>query len=146
MLEARRDFTTFRGASPGEFEAWLLTILERNVQNKIREYLGTQGRDVGREVPGSSGPFRWLEDQGDSPSAIASRNEEEELRRRAVARLGPEEQEVIRLRHHENLSWDEVARSMGRTSAGAARKLWSRTVEKLPELIEQVKRERRGET
>jgi RNA polymerase sigma-70 factor, ECF subfamily len=144
LLEAQRDFPAFRGGSLGEFQAWLLCILEHNVQGKVREFLRTRRRDVAAEAPGGSGPLLGVADGGPSPIAVASRREEEGLVRQAIALLDAEEQEVLRLRHHENLGWDEIARTTGRPSAGAAQKFWRRAVEKLPGLIGQVRRERRA--
>src|SRR5436309_10915735 len=46
FLKAHRNFPRFRGASEGEFVAWLRQILAGNLADLLRRYLGAQGRDV----------------------------------------------------------------------------------------------------
>jgi RNA polymerase sigma-70 factor (ECF subfamily) len=36
FLEAHRDFAGFRGATANEFQAWLRTVLARNLANTVR--------------------------------------------------------------------------------------------------------------
>jgi RNA polymerase sigma-70 factor (ECF subfamily) len=148
FLEAQRDFPSFRGASPAELQAWLGRILQNNLRNRIREFLHTDKRDVAREVPldgaGSSGPGAVAVDRGPSPSDLSQRQEEEDLLRQALARLEDEEREVILLRQQPGISLEEVACRLRRPSAEAARKFWARAVEKLEQVIEDLRRQRRA--
>src|SRR6202011_188028 len=46
LLEAHRHFPQFRGASQGEFAAWLCSILAALISNHVRHFLGTKRRDA----------------------------------------------------------------------------------------------------
>ena len=50
LLEACRDLPQFRGGTEAEFLAWLRQILAHVLGHEFRRYVGTQQRDVGREV------------------------------------------------------------------------------------------------
>ena len=56
--------------------------------------------------------------------------------RRALARLRPDDREVLRLAREEGFTLLEVAKRMGRTHA-AARKLYSRALARLAELYDE---------
>src|SRR5713226_8549561 len=66
FLDAHRQFGHFRGASEGEFIAWLRQILAGNLANLVRRYQGTQGRDVRLE--------RQLVDELDQSSRALQQN------------------------------------------------------------------------
>ena len=46
MMEAHKDFGTFRGASEAELVAWLRQIMASVLCGQLRKYLGTQKRDI----------------------------------------------------------------------------------------------------
>ena len=48
----------------------------------------------------------------------------------AIDKLSPDFQEVLRLRHFDDLSFNQIAERMGRNS-GAVRMMWVRAVDKL---------------
>jgi DNA-directed RNA polymerase specialized sigma24 family protein len=52
-----------------------------------------------------------------------------------LAQLPEPQQQIVRLRSYEDLSFEEAGRCMGR-SAEAARKLWGRAIEQLQQLLE----------
>lgn len=62
FLEAKRDFGQFTGQSTEEFQAWLRRLLLNNVANVIRNFQGTEKRDISRETPGTL--FRSQGDAG----------------------------------------------------------------------------------
>jgi RNA polymerase sigma-70 factor (ECF subfamily) len=70
-----------------------------------------------------------------SPSARAAANEQEAALQRALERLPEDYRRVIALRHQEGRSFEEIGPLLGRTPA-AARKLWSRAVERLQQELE----------
>jgi RNA polymerase sigma factor (sigma-70 family) len=53
----------------------------------------------------------------------------------ALGQLPADQAEVIRLRHRDGRSFEEIGRLLGR-SADAARQLWRRAVERLQEELE----------
>lgn len=146
-LKAARDFPAFHGASEGELRAWLRQILVHNLLNLRRRYRGTQMRDLAREVApgggiGGNGRADDLEvtaelpAPGPSPSSIAATNEQWRLLQTALQRLPEDSRRAIELRSLEGRSFEEIGGELGRT-AGAARQLWSRAVEKLATEMEE---------
>ncbi len=66
---------------------------------------------------------------------LAAVHERDDELRRALTFLAAHYQEVLRLRHEEECTFEEIGQRQGR-SAQAARKLWRRALEHLRELLE----------
>ena len=140
LLEAHRDFAGFAGASIEEFTGWLRKILFNNLATAIENHVLTAKRDIRKQrsldLPvgdASHAPDqlkRSLEASISSPSAPVHRDESLRHLMAAISQLPDAYQQVIKLRHFENLSFAEIAAKLGR-SAGATRMLWVRAVEKL---------------
>jgi len=132
MVEAQRDFGQFAGRTQAEFIAWLRQILRSNVLNARRQYLHTKKRrgDVPLVAHDSHAPAYELVDPSATPQAKAVAREQDELVDALIARLSPEHQEVVRLRHAEGLSFVEIGERMNR-SADAVRKLWARALDRM---------------
>jgi RNA polymerase sigma-70 factor (ECF subfamily) len=138
FLEAQRDFGQFQGGSRDDLLAWLRRILLHNVANASRLYHETDKRQVQREVElGPRAVKDWLEalpDKESSPSAQAVRRERDEALERTLAQLPERDRKVIEWRTYERCSFAEIGRRLER-SAGAARKLWTRAIEQLQQLM-----------
>jgi RNA polymerase sigma-70 factor (ECF subfamily) len=135
FLEAQRDFPHFQGNSEEELRAWLRQLLRHNLADFTRRYRATGKRGIDREQalePGGSSavPGAGLAAPEPSPSRLAVAQEQAEALRQAVERLPEDYRQVLRLRHQEKLSFEEIARQMGR-SAPAVRQLWSRAVRRV---------------
>src|SRR6516162_4181768 len=135
FLEAQRDFAQFQGSSPDELRAWLRQVLLHNVGAFTHRFRGTTKRAVGREVAlaagGSSadlGPD--LAGSTLTPSGVAIEHEQAVALRRALDRLPEEYRRMVVLRFEEGRSFEEIGRLTGR-SPDAARKVWSRAMERL---------------
>jgi len=145
MLEAYRDFGQFRGGTEAELMAWLRRILVHNLA-RVSEKHHTKKRDARRDVPlhrrladleySSQQVDAALVSQATSAAARAQRREQAAVLADTLARLKPEHRDVIVLRNLEGLSFEEVARRLGR-SAGAVRMLWLRALDRLKQLLEQ---------
>ncbi len=134
-VHAQKGFAGFQGTTEAELCAWLRQILINRCRNLRLAYRQTDKRDIARELPltGTSsivGPIDELATGDASPSRQAMAEEEALLVARAMASLPKDYQEVIRLRHWEDLSFDEIGARMGRSSE-AVRKLWSRAIASL---------------
>ncbi len=129
FVEAQHDFPNFRGATPEELRAWLLRILSRNVADVCKHYR-TSKRAVVREVTGPGGlPDPDLADRrAESPSELARRQEEIDVLVRALAKLPDGDRAIVFLRAREGLSFEEIARRTGISSADAARKRCERAI------------------
>jgi len=129
LLEASEGFAEFRGESREQLNAWIQRILVRNLLNELRKWRSTKMRSIGREVNLDALTVPLVTDDK-TPSSVAVEHECEKLLRRAIERLSPDQQQAIRLRHCEQLGFDEIARRMNRQYS-AARMLWYRAFEKL---------------
>lgn len=140
LFEAHRDFAQFRGASEGEFLAWLRRILINNLARVVERHVLAEKRDVRREVSmeeigvalerSTARLVAVLADGGISPSSDAQRHEHAIVLADELAELPADYREVIVLRHLEGLSFGEVAERMERSS-GAVRMLWMRAIAQL---------------
>jgi RNA polymerase sigma-70 factor (ECF subfamily) len=137
LLEAFRDLPKFCGQTEAELGAWLRQVLAHVLSHEIRRYLGTQQRDLHREISleeslaqSSQKLADLLADSGTSPSGQAAAHERELWLADVLGKLPAEYREVIILRNMEGLSHEEVARRMER-SPGAVRMLWVRALARL---------------
>jgi RNA polymerase sigma-70 factor (ECF subfamily) len=142
FLEAQRDFARFQGNTEAELLAWLRCLLQNNVSNFARHYRATGKRQVGREVPlergdSSKAPEAGFAANTPSPSMEAMAHEKAEAVARALERLPADYRRVITLRNQERREFDEIGRLMER-SADAARRLWSRAIERLQHELEKT--------
>jgi RNA polymerase sigma-70 factor (ECF subfamily) len=140
FLEAHRDFARFQGDTEAELLAWLRCLLLNNVANFARCYRTTGKRQVGREVRLESGDSSRAEGAGfvataSSPSTEAMAHEKADAVARALERLPEDYRRVITLRNQERREFHDIGRLMDR-SADAARRLWSRAIERLQHELE----------
>ncbi len=101
---------------------WLRLIVMQTVVDIHRHHLGVQRRDAGREVSldgACAGPTtsaslaNWLAGSMTSPSQAAGRAEIVAKIEAAIAEMNPTDQEVLALRHFEELTNSEVAAALG---------------------------------
>jgi RNA polymerase sigma-70 factor (ECF subfamily) len=140
FLQACANFGQFRGQSEQELLAWLRRILVNTLAQLVEKQVKARKRDVRREVSmdrlvhnleNSSSAFdAALASPRSSPSVQAERRELAALVADQLAQLPASYREVIVLRNLEGLSFEEVAKHMGR-SAGAVRILWLRALDRL---------------
>ena len=96
-------------------------------------------RQVSRERPIAHGPldepFPDLFHEAPSPSSLVAAAEQDAALRQALEQLPEDYRQVVGWRNYERLPFEEIGVRLGR-SAGAARKLWIRAVERLQELLD----------
>ncbi|MBX9792391.1 MAG: sigma-70 family RNA polymerase sigma factor [Pirellulales bacterium] len=140
FLRSQRALANFAGANQEELRAWLAQILVNRCRDLRDEHVLTAKRAIHREVPleadGSAiGPVNGLAADTLTPSGHAIADEELAGLMTALTQLPDECRQVVWLRNWEGLTFDEVGRRTGR-SAEAARKVFSRGVRQLAELLE----------
>jgi RNA polymerase sigma-70 factor (ECF subfamily) len=141
FITAQRVFERFHGRSQEELLAWLRQILVNKITEARRHYYHSQRRALAREalpteLTNGSDPA-WNQIASDlTPHRQLVSGETAENISRAMDRLSPDHQQVIRLKNWELLGFDEIGRRMNR-SAGAARALWMRALEQLALALEQ---------
>lgn len=133
-VDAQRDFLAFRGSTPEECFAWLRAILRNNVVDAVRRYKTSQKRAAGVEVslasPEGRREGKTLQMPRALPDGSVIRREDASILAAMLRRLAADHQAVLRMRHWEGLSFQEIGERLDR-SAEAARKLWYRAVERL---------------
>ncbi len=141
FMEAQRDFNQFAGQTNQEWRAWLRRLLLNNIANFHRHYQQTAKRQIQQEIPLQAGDSAapesdWLPGDCPTPSRELIQRENETALDRALKQLPEDYRTVLLLRYQEELPFEEIGARMQRTS-NAVRKLWSRAIEKLQELMEQ---------
>lgn len=136
LLDAWRGLSGFRGTTQAERLAWLRMILRRVVLQQGRSRFGTQKRGGERlqsELALTDSRIDLLA-RGDQPTPEeqAATNEASLRVAQAVEALPADEKELIRLRHFEGLSHDEIAGRLG-CSPATVRMRWVRALRKLRE-------------
>lgn len=135
LLDAKRGRDQFAGTTRSQLLAWLRGILVNKLCDVGRHYHGTQKRRLSREVSlerdlGSQVRDNLADPIAETPSRLVADGERDASFARALASLSDEHRLVIVLRNWEQRSFAEIGEQMNR-SAEAARKLWSRAIEKL---------------
>jgi RNA polymerase sigma-70 factor (ECF subfamily) len=135
FLEAQRDFARFQGDSEAALLAWLRQILVHNAASFARRYRATGKREIRREVPipgndSTTGSAPGVSDPLPTPSSRAMEKEQAQSLQEALARLPDDYRQAIVLRYLEGRTFEEIGARLNR-SPDAARKLWSRALERL---------------
>ena len=121
---------------------WLRMIVQQTMIDVHRRHRGAQSRDAGREVaifgayPQATSASLAIQLVGDwtSPSQAASRVELLDRVQAAIASMNPMDQEVLALRHFEELTNSEVAETL-KIEAKAASIRYVRALRRLKELL-----------
>ena len=140
-LDAARLLPEYVKAPPLPLFLWLRQLVGTRLAKAHRSHLATAARDVRRETVPDPAPAvssvalaEQLVATGPRPSEAAAR---EELRDRlftTLEQMDPLDREVLALRHFEQLTNSEAARTLGLTD-GAASKRYVRALERLRDLL-----------
>lgn len=123
VLRGWKEFSRFRGHTPGQLRAWLRAILVHAALNGRRRRRTTNagsGRRAADEYAVSS----------NSPSRIAGENDERAALDAALERLPERYRQVIHQRLWDRLSFAQIGTAMA-VSEDAARMLYSRAIARL---------------
>jgi RNA polymerase sigma-70 factor (ECF subfamily) len=125
---------------------WLRLIVGQTLIDAHRHHLGVQGRDAQREVTNrgfqyplttSASLAAQLVGHWTSPSRAAARGEMLEQLEQAIAGMEPVDQEILALRHFEELTNSEVAEVLGIQQKAASIR-YVRAVRRLKEILQQI--------
>jgi len=139
FLEALKGFDRFEMRNRGAFINWLARMAESRIRD-LADWHGAAKRDAGREVPlwsgdDSSGLDRELTATGLAPPDGAAHADQVAQLEAAIARLPPDDRELILLRIYADAEWSEVAQETGRASADAARMAFREALKRLARLM-----------
>ncbi len=144
FLEATKRFQYYVENRKTSFFLWLRYLTLQKLNELHRHHFGTQSRDRRREVsifnrldsPATTAQIAGvLFDDKTSPSQALIRDEARVLIENALGEMDPVDQEVLALRHFEQLSNVEVADALG-LETSAASKRFVRALERLKSIIE----------
>ncbi len=135
LLQVNKHFDRFRGTSERELLAWLRGVLLNNVHDVTRRFLGTEMRQVRREVSldqglSSGDQDRLVDVVVGGPGSQLVADEDAARLSAALGRLPKDYRQVILLHNWDGRSFEQIGEELGR-SQGAARKLWARAVDRM---------------
>jgi RNA polymerase sigma-70 factor (ECF subfamily) len=129
LIEANRRLTEYLRAPAMPFHLWLRHLAQDQIIDTHRRHRQAQRRSIDRE----QAPARpaWADESSmqlaaqlvDAERTPASEAIHQELQRRleaAMADLGEDDRDIILMRHHEQLSNQDVAAALGLTEAAAS--------------------------
>jgi RNA polymerase sigma factor (sigma-70 family) len=122
--------------SPALAKAWLKRLAIRNMIDVHRRFAEAECRDVNREE--SIETTAIFDRSARTPSSIVSKKELDHDLLRAISKLTPDQQKLVRLRHQDNLGFERIGMELGISEEGA-RKRWNKILDILRN--ELVKRE-----
>jgi len=123
----------FEDRGPGSFARWLGGITDNKLREEIRRNVGTEKRDVRRELAngGTNSSFGATSGEG-TPSSAAMASEEVVALARAIDGMPDQYRTVLRLLYERKLSLKEAGEQMSR-SPDAVRMLYGRALAALAE-------------
>ena len=136
FVDAARQLDSYLREPSMPLFPWLRVVLTRQIIASYRRHFQVQKRDARREIGGIAQSERHsarspeARDRIETPSQIVSQSEQRSHVRQTIQRLQPLDQEIIRLRHVEQLSNGETARRLG-VSPSAASKRYMRAISRL---------------
>ncbi len=138
FAQAVRGFPGFVGGSEADLRAWLRQILLNNIRDTQKHWRRAK-RQVTREgslaIPGHSNGIKVdVPALGPNGSTAMRSAEDGQRLRAALAKLSVEYRQVIELRSFQELPFEHIAQIMNRSSE-ASRKLWTRALDQLAELL-----------
>ena len=137
FLQAQQIFDRFGGTNQQELLAWLTQILRYKMAQATDRFLGTEMRDVGRELPIEEGLPGQRHPVDVSLKRAIERFDNLERLRLALERLPADYRTAIELRSLQQESFAELGEALGR-SGEAARQIWRRAVERLEEELRSI--------
>lgn len=146
FIDAERRLSHFRADHSQSVFIWLRLVCLQTLTNVFRRHLQTSQRDAGREVScnpsagGQSTSFsiaQHLAADLTSPSQAVARDELSAQLNTALNRLSEIDQEVIAMRHFEDLSNAEIAGILNITSTAASNR-YVRAIARLKITLDQL--------
>jgi RNA polymerase sigma-70 factor (ECF subfamily) len=145
-MDAAKRMGHYRDDAPASAFLWLRMIVTQTLIDTHRRHLGAQQRDARREVLGdrcffpqatSTSLASQLLGHLTSPSQIAMRAELSDQLEQAIATMEPIDQEILALRHFEELTNNEVAQVLG-IQVKAASIRYVRALNRLQEILSRL--------
>ncbi|KAA5546874.1 sigma-70 family RNA polymerase sigma factor [Roseiconus nitratireducens] len=148
FLSAKSRLPHFLAARKHTLFAWLRMIVVQTLCDVHRRHLTAERRSAGREVQLGSSSVRYpqttslslagkLAADQPTPSGVVMREESVALLERLIATLSEQDQEVIAMRHFENLGNQQVAEVLMISSTAASNR-YVRALQRLRDVLERA--------
>lgn len=136
---AYRGFGEFRGHTEQEFYGWLMAIMSNRLYDRVKHFRKTQSRNIDCELPPASvdAAFSNLRDEAATPGARLIVNDEQRRVRLALDRLKEPHRSVLVERTWRGATFVEIGARLN-CSADAARKIWTRAIYVLEQLLAEI--------
>lgn len=141
MVEVNRRLADYLNHPVLPFDLWLRQLARDRLIDAHRRHRVAQRRSLDREQPlaaaadsGESGPEVPLCDPELTPAAAATWQELNRRFESAMARIDEHDREVVRLRHFEQFSNQDVARALNLSEAAASMR-YLRAIRRLRALL-----------
>jgi RNA polymerase sigma-70 factor, ECF subfamily len=131
---------------------WLRMIVNQTLTDLHRQHLGAQRRDAALEISLDGAPYAQATSASvaiqlmgafTSPSGAAARKDQLRLVQSAIDQMDPIDQEVLALRHFEELTNSEVAEALNIEQKAASIR-YVRALRRLKDILAQVPELQRG--
>ncbi|MCA8985462.1 MAG: sigma-70 family RNA polymerase sigma factor [Planctomycetaceae bacterium] len=122
LTQVVADWPQFRGRTGGEFLEWVRRILEHDIQELLQREKYAAKRSIDREEDASHEIYQAPGRQT-SPSRRLILKEHNQIVRDAIDQLSEECQEVMRLKHLDDLTMAEIARQLDKSESAITRQL-----------------------
>ncbi|HUR55452.1 MAG TPA: sigma-70 family RNA polymerase sigma factor, partial [Gemmataceae bacterium] len=129
LMEANQRLTEYLKSPVMPFHLWLRHLAQDRIIDTHRRHRQAQRRSIDKEQPiqrpawADQSSVQLVAQLIDTEQTPASAAIQQELQRRlndALTELGEDDRDVILMRHHEQLSNQEVAAALGLTEAAAS--------------------------
>ncbi len=129
LIEANQRLTDYLRSPAMPFHLWLRHLAQDRIIDAHRRHRQAQRRSIDREQPihrpawadeSSLQLAAQLVDGEQTPASAAIHHELQRRLESAMAELADDDREIILMRHHEQLSNQEVAAALGLTEAAAS--------------------------
>ena len=120
--------------------------MANNLAKCVERHVLTKKRDIRREIAiveigasleqSTARLAQVLADSGGSPSSAVQKQEQLVALADAIAELGPDQRDVIVMRHLEGMAFRDIGERLDR-SEGAVRMIWLRAIERLRKLLDE---------
>lgn len=147
IMTAQANIQQFQGNTKGQWLAWLKQILVNDLRETRRSYKQVKKRSVDQErhMDGTAPVAPLVADAHLTPRSNAVKTEEMELLLSAISDLPEDQQQILKLRNWERLSYEEIGERLNKSS-DAVRKTWGRAVLKLQERLSQKTSDAKGDS
>lgn len=148
FLAAKSRLDHFIDAEQYSLFVWLRMIVVQSLYDVHRRHLSAEKRSASREINLAGASVRYPQTTSISiasqlaavqttPSGVAVRGEALDVLEQAISTLSEQDQEVIAMRHFENLNNKQVAEVLGLSSTAASNR-YVRALERLRDVLERV--------